>query len=66
MLRIGLDMFKKHGEYIRGGDVFGGRWCETCGQSHGSLYACPHYSPEALEEIKLESDKEKWRWPNNS
>lgn len=35
-------------------DGKGGRWCASCGHSHGPLYVCPNYGPEIRAELEAQ------------
>lgn len=40
------------------GVVYGnGRWCQSCGHDHGTLYYCPDYPAEVRDEILRLSEK---------
>lgn len=50
-------MIHKHGEYIKGGDWKGSRWCSICNVYHGFLYSCPYYPKHIAGEITKQRDE---------
>ena len=47
---------RTHGELTNDGC---GRWCEPCGQEHGSLYPCRHYPRWIANDIEAQTVR--WR-----
>lgn len=55
---------RKHGMIITTGGYIGNRWCKVCKHAHGSLYSCPYYTEDTLNEIKILDGENKHNWSN--